>query len=278
MIINLLRRAARRLGRDDHGFTMVAVMGAMLVLGTFTAAAWSAANGDLPIARGDQNRKSALEAAEAGIQWYTHQLEQSTNFWSTCTPTTQGVNMKGSRTSLRTVSGSTAVDKEQFAIEVMPAPGKTSTRPSSTRRCSTTACCGSARRARSATARARSWRASAVTASWTSSGTRCARPRRRPPTTARARRRAGSRATATRSARSAPTATATTSATSSTSSRATTSRARCTPRTTRSPTRAARARPSAVTAATRSRSPARAPRPRRRSGRTAAAATPSPAR
>jgi Tfp pilus assembly protein PilX len=125
MILNPLRRLARRLGRDDRGFTMVTVMGAMLILGTFTAAAWSAANSDLPLSRKDQDRKTALEAAEAGIQWYTHQLELSTNFWSTCAPTTQGVNMQGSRTSMRTVSGSTPADLARFAIEVMPVAGKT---------------------------------------------------------------------------------------------------------------------------------------------------------
>jgi Tfp pilus assembly protein PilE len=125
MIIDALRRLSRRIGRDDRGFTMVTVMGAMLVLGTFTAAAWSAANGDLPLARKDQDRKAAYEAAEAGVQWYTHQLEQSTNFWSTCTPTTQGVNMKGSRTSWRTVTGSDPSDQERFAIEVLPVQGKT---------------------------------------------------------------------------------------------------------------------------------------------------------
>jgi Tfp pilus assembly protein PilE len=111
----------RRLRSDDHGFTLVAVMAAMLVLGTFSAAAWAAANGDIPLARSDQDRKSAYEAAEAGVQWYTHQLELSTNYWATCTPTAQGVNMQGSRTSWRTVG---AASEEQFAIEVMRAPGK----------------------------------------------------------------------------------------------------------------------------------------------------------
>ncbi|HEY6762994.1 MAG TPA: hypothetical protein VI318_26065 [Baekduia sp.] len=110
-----------RVTREDHGFTLVPVLTASLVLGMFSAAAWAAANGDIPLARNDQDRKSALEAADAGVQWYTHQLEQSTNFWATCAPSTQGVQLQGTRSSWRSIG----VNNESFAVEVMRAPGKT---------------------------------------------------------------------------------------------------------------------------------------------------------
>ena len=44
---------------DQRGFTMVSVMLTMMITSMFAIAAWTAANGDIPMARGDQDRKRA---------------------------------------------------------------------------------------------------------------------------------------------------------------------------------------------------------------------------
>jgi hypothetical protein len=120
-MIRRLFALLRRTHADDRGFTMVSVLGVMLVLGTFSAATWAAANGDLPLARKDEDRKAAIEAAQAGVQWYMHQLELSTNFWATCSPTTPGITIQGSALNWRSIG----VNNESFAVEVMPRAGKT---------------------------------------------------------------------------------------------------------------------------------------------------------
>jgi hypothetical protein len=105
----------RRLLADQDGFTLVAVTITMMVLGLFAVTTWAAANNALPGITHDSNRKRAYEAAEAGVQWYTFQLEKDTNFWTKCADVPNGVNMQGSRVGWRNVPGST----EQFAIEMM---------------------------------------------------------------------------------------------------------------------------------------------------------------
>ena len=123
-MIKRCKRAA-----DEQGFTMVSVMLSMMILGLFTVGAWATANGDIKVSRGDQDRKRAYEAAEAGIQWYTYQLERNTNIWQYCASPPSGpmagLNNKGSRTNWRTLPSSGA----QFAIELIPA-GSTACNPS----------------------------------------------------------------------------------------------------------------------------------------------------
>jgi type II secretory pathway pseudopilin PulG len=107
---------------DQRGFTMISVVISMMILSTFAVGGWAAANGDLPMNRKDTDRKRAYEAAEAGIQWYTYQLERDTNYWTKCaTGTLQGVNVQGTRSSWRTLPNSNA----QFAVELIPLAGKT---------------------------------------------------------------------------------------------------------------------------------------------------------
>jgi type II secretory pathway pseudopilin PulG len=74
----------RRLLADQRGFTMVGVMISMMILGMFAVGAWSAAVGDIPLARGDQDRKGGYEAAEAGLQWYAYQLQANPDYWQQC--------------------------------------------------------------------------------------------------------------------------------------------------------------------------------------------------
>jgi type II secretory pathway pseudopilin PulG len=73
-----------RLLADQRGFTMLSVTMTMMVLGVFAVGAWSAANGDIPMARADQDHKRAYEAAQAGLEWYAYQLERDPNYWTDC--------------------------------------------------------------------------------------------------------------------------------------------------------------------------------------------------
>jgi Tfp pilus assembly protein PilX len=76
-------RIRRRLSAE-HGFTMVTVAMSMMVLGFFAIGAWTAATGDIPLARKDQDHKRAYEAAQAGIQWYAYQLDRDPTYWTQC--------------------------------------------------------------------------------------------------------------------------------------------------------------------------------------------------
>lgn len=137
MIDRLLSRL-----RDERGISMVAVMGALLVSTLLVVSAFAAANGDIKLARGDQDDKAAYAAADAGIQYYFFHLAQDNTYWTNCTtvpapsateasPVVQ--KWTGTGTDTRTghwryVAGST---EAKYAIELLPANGYT--------QCSTTA-------------------------------------------------------------------------------------------------------------------------------------------
>ena len=63
---------------------MIAVMGVMAASSLFVAAAFAAANGDLPLTRDSQDRKQAYAAAEAGINYYQYHLNQDSDYWTRC--------------------------------------------------------------------------------------------------------------------------------------------------------------------------------------------------
>jgi hypothetical protein len=129
----------RRLRRDQHGFSMVAVMIAMMVAGLMVAAAFAAADGDLPLTKRSEDRKEALAAAQAGVQFYAFHLAQDDRYWSKCdnVPAPNGsenspVALKwyGTGTDTRTnhwrnVPGATA----QYSIELLPAKAPTTAVP-----------------------------------------------------------------------------------------------------------------------------------------------------
>jgi Tfp pilus assembly protein PilX len=136
----MLTSKVRRSIADDSGFTLVTITIAMMILGLFAVGAWAAANNDLPANRKDLDRKRAYEAAEAGLQWYSSQLQRDTNYWTDCTDagvTDQSkvpsfVQLQGTRTSWRSVIGSDtdvtstpSTNAAQFAIEVMTPGTKT---------------------------------------------------------------------------------------------------------------------------------------------------------
>jgi Tfp pilus assembly protein PilX len=116
--------------RAQNGFTMVTMMGVMLIVVTLGVATLSVANGDQAPGRHDRDRRVAYAAAEAGIQNYLFHLVQDNDYWTKCTNvrTPNAVNQRfngvgaDTRTRWLTVPGSTA----RYAIELLPANGRTS--------------------------------------------------------------------------------------------------------------------------------------------------------
>ena len=82
--MQVIARIRRRLA-DESGFTMVTVMGVLLVATLFSVAAISAAQKDIAPSREDVDRKAAYAAAEAGVNDYMARLNQDTNYWTNCT-------------------------------------------------------------------------------------------------------------------------------------------------------------------------------------------------
>ena len=132
--------------RGEAGFTMAAMMGALLVISLFTISALAVAQNDLPLSRKDQDTKQAYAAAEAGIADYFFHLSQDNAFWSKCTGVPQpsavnqawngvGVDPRGNPSKgatsasnpYRYIAGSSA----WYTLELVPASGQTSCNPGS---------------------------------------------------------------------------------------------------------------------------------------------------
>jgi Tfp pilus assembly protein PilX len=74
---------ARRAG--EAGFTLVVVLGALLVSALLSVAAFAAVNNDMRESGKDIGRKQALAAAEAGVSDYLFHLNQDNSYWAKCT-------------------------------------------------------------------------------------------------------------------------------------------------------------------------------------------------
>jgi hypothetical protein len=79
-----MRLILRRLRREQQGVTMIIALGVMTVAMSLTVAGFTAVQIDQHETRNDILQKRALQAAEAGLQWYTFQLDTNVNFWSQC--------------------------------------------------------------------------------------------------------------------------------------------------------------------------------------------------
>ena len=120
--------------RGEAGFTLVTVMGAMVVLALITISAFAAVSGDARESGKDVARKQALAAAEAGVNEYIFGLNSDNNYWANCTnvPTPNAVNdpWDGTGTDPRkwmTVPGAST----QYTIELLPANGYSKCTPGS---------------------------------------------------------------------------------------------------------------------------------------------------
>ena len=83
----MLSRMTTR-ARADQGFTILTVILSMMVLSMLAAGAFAASLGDTPVARKDQDRKRAYEAAQAGVDWYMSMLRADPDYWKQCAPGT----------------------------------------------------------------------------------------------------------------------------------------------------------------------------------------------
>lgn len=118
-------RTARRIRRDQRGFTMAPVVIAGTLISLMVASSLAAVNGDLNLTRNDLDQKQAYEAAKAGINDYSSHLNSDTNYWTLCdgVPTPNAVNQMGSTAKRRPVPGTTGAT---YAIELLPANGASS--------------------------------------------------------------------------------------------------------------------------------------------------------
>jgi Tfp pilus assembly protein PilX len=110
----------------EAGFTLVTVMGAMVVLALITVGAFAAVNGDAQQSGRDVARKQALAAAEAGVNQYLFGLNGDNNYWAKCTgvPAPNAVNdpwngVGPDPRTWQTVPTATT----QYTIELLPANG-----------------------------------------------------------------------------------------------------------------------------------------------------------
>jgi hypothetical protein len=120
--------------RAERGFSMFIVIMAMFVTSMFVAAAFAAANGDLPVSGVAVQRKSSYAAAEAGLNFYLNRLQVDPDYWTKCAsgpapngtelnPVNQLWNGSGADPRRwRTIPNAT----DQYTIELIPAPGYTS--------------------------------------------------------------------------------------------------------------------------------------------------------
>jgi type II secretory pathway pseudopilin PulG len=103
--------------RQQQGFSMIVVMVAMLIGSLLALAALSAANGDFPSARENQDRKAAYAAAESGLAWFNFKLNNNNVYWKTCGDANSG---RVPQTGSKAVPGATS---QNYVIEFLPANG-----------------------------------------------------------------------------------------------------------------------------------------------------------
>jgi type II secretory pathway pseudopilin PulG len=111
--------------RDERGFTMITAIAGMTLVATLALVAVAAVSGDINLTRGDLNRRQAYEAAKAGINEYAFQLKTNNSYWTKCAnvPAPSAVNLDGEKPlKTRPVPGQTGA---KYAIELIPATGKT---------------------------------------------------------------------------------------------------------------------------------------------------------
>lgn len=115
-----------RIARDQSGYTMIAVVGAIALITSLVGVALAATNADLGLTKRDLDDKRAYAAAQAGIADYSYHLNNDTGYWSRCTtaPAPHALNPARTApsqepTNRRPVPGSG--DGSEYAIELLPA-------------------------------------------------------------------------------------------------------------------------------------------------------------
>jgi hypothetical protein len=116
-------KARLRLVRDEDGYSMLAVIGAIAITTMLVSAAVAATNDDQVFLRHDIDQKRAYAAAQSGIADYTYHLNTDSGYWARCTsvPTPNAINLNsnGNPTNRRPVPGTT--DGSRYGIELLQA-------------------------------------------------------------------------------------------------------------------------------------------------------------
>jgi Tfp pilus assembly protein PilX len=124
ILSNLTSMLSKQLRRQD-GFTMILVLGVLLVTSLLLVATFTAANGEIHLTSTDTSQKKAYYAAEAGIQDYEYHLTQDGNYLAYCTepnPANPALNQFGSTAHRATVPSTNGEStNEQYAIQLLPA-------------------------------------------------------------------------------------------------------------------------------------------------------------
>jgi hypothetical protein len=120
-VIDRIRSTGARLGSED-GFTMLIVLGVMLVTSALLVTAFTGSNEDVNLSHRDTIEKQAYYAALAGVQEYEYKLESNPDYWQTC------------EEPAATVSAATAAEADQrYEDKVLVA----SSAPAAYKKCTT---------------------------------------------------------------------------------------------------------------------------------------------
>ena len=114
-LTHALARMRRRAAQDD-GFTLIAVLGVLLVATLLVTATFVAAQGDTHLTQHDLDQKRAYAATRSGVNEFLHHLNQDSNYWAGC-PSQGGP-----------VPGSSASDNLTYSYQPVPANGASSCR------------------------------------------------------------------------------------------------------------------------------------------------------
>ncbi len=126
------RMTLRRRLQDESGFVLPMALTMIVLLATITAGIFLATSNDLPIAKADQSRRGALDAAQAGAAWYAAKLAADPDYWIKCAsvadpdggprPPVRAAPWNGVGVDpryFRAIPGSTS----SYTIELLPANG-----------------------------------------------------------------------------------------------------------------------------------------------------------
>jgi Tfp pilus assembly protein PilX len=109
--------------REEDGYSMLAVVGAIAMTTILVSAAVAATNDDQSLLRHDIDQKRAYAAAQSGIADYTYHLNTDSGYWARCTnvptPNAVNLNLNGNPTNIRQVPGTT--DGSRYGIELLQA-------------------------------------------------------------------------------------------------------------------------------------------------------------
>jgi len=82
--MSALASACRSLRRAEHGFTMIVVLGVMLVASVVLAAGFAASGNQIELSHKSVVAQQAYYGALAGVQEFEYQLQSNPNYWESC--------------------------------------------------------------------------------------------------------------------------------------------------------------------------------------------------